>query len=169
MVAPPDYRDYLADLIEERYGSCYRFCKESGVDPGHLSRVFASRSDLSLPSLTHILKALHATLVIQPKEDLVERVGPEDSISKESSEAAVHEVPALISELYRIVDRLEGLFPGRPFTVDGHLLGSIGEVLAAYRYNLDLKRPSTSGCDADSAGRQDRNQDDATQVRLLSL
>lgn len=24
-VAPPDYRDYLADLIEERYGSRYRF------------------------------------------------------------------------------------------------------------------------------------------------
>ncbi|HVT60532.1 MAG TPA: hypothetical protein VHR45_19320 [Thermoanaerobaculia bacterium] len=76
-VAPPDYRDYLADLIEERYGSRYRFCKESGVDPGHLSRVFASRSELSLQSLQRILDALHAALVIQPEEDLAERVSPE--------------------------------------------------------------------------------------------
>lgn len=57
-VAPPDYRDYLADLIEERYGSRYRFCKEGGVDPGHLSRVFASRSELSVQNLQRILEAL---------------------------------------------------------------------------------------------------------------
>jgi transcriptional regulator with XRE-family HTH domain len=75
-VAAPDYRDYLADLIEQRYGSRYRFCQESGVDPGHLSRVFASRSELSLQSLHHILEALHAALVIQPKEDLAARISP---------------------------------------------------------------------------------------------
>src|SRR5579864_3826162 len=71
-VAPPDYRDYLADLIEERYGSRYRFCKETGIDPGHLSRVFASRSELSLQRLNHILEALHATLVIKPEGGAVE-------------------------------------------------------------------------------------------------
>jgi hypothetical protein len=76
-VAPPDYRDYLADLIEERYGSRYRFCKEAGVDPGHLSRVFASRSELSVQNLQRILEALHAALVIQPEEDLADRVSPE--------------------------------------------------------------------------------------------
>jgi transcriptional regulator with XRE-family HTH domain len=76
-VAPPDYRDYLADLIEERYGSRYRFCKETGVDPGHLSRVLASRSELSVQNLQRILEALHASLVIQPEEDLAERVSPE--------------------------------------------------------------------------------------------
>jgi hypothetical protein len=76
-VAPPDYRDYLADLIEERYGSRYRFCKEAGVDPGHLSRVFASRAELSVQNLQRILEALHAALVIQPVEDLAERVSPE--------------------------------------------------------------------------------------------
>jgi transcriptional regulator with XRE-family HTH domain len=76
-VAPPDYRDYLADLIEDRYGSRYRFCKETGVDPGHLSRVFASRSELSLQSLQRLLQALHASLVIQPEENLAERVSPE--------------------------------------------------------------------------------------------
>ena len=76
-VAVPDYRDYLADLIEERYGSRYRFCKETGVDPGHLSRVFASRSELSLQSLQRILDALHAALVIQPEESLTDSVSPE--------------------------------------------------------------------------------------------
>jgi hypothetical protein len=153
-IAPPDYRDYLADLIEERCGSRYRFCKDSGIDPGHLSRVFASRSELSLHSLKLILEALHATLLIRPKEELLEQVVLKDISGTQTTAtagaAAVQEVPALISELYRIVDRLEELFPGRPFTVDGHLLGSIGEVLAAYRYNLDLKRSSTPGCDADS-------------------
>ena len=76
-VATPDYRDYLADLIEERYGSRYRFCKEAGVDPGHLSRVLASRSELSVQNLQRILEALHAALVIEPEEDLAERVSLE--------------------------------------------------------------------------------------------
>lgn len=76
-VAPPDYRDYLADLIEERYGSRYRFCKETGVDPGHLSRVLASRSELSVQNLQRILEVLHAALVIQPEEEVAERVSPE--------------------------------------------------------------------------------------------
>jgi transcriptional regulator with XRE-family HTH domain len=75
-VAPPDYRDYLADLIEERYGSRYRFCKETGVDPGHLSRVLASRAELSVQSLQRILDVLHAALIIQPREALAERVSP---------------------------------------------------------------------------------------------
>src|SRR5450759_5312090 len=38
-VAPPDYRDYLQDLIEERFGSRNRFCTATGMDPGQLSRV----------------------------------------------------------------------------------------------------------------------------------
>jgi hypothetical protein len=76
-VALPDYRDYLADLIEEQFGSRYKFCQETGIDPGHLSRVFASRSDLSLQSLAGVLRALHAELVIQPADTLGESVGLE--------------------------------------------------------------------------------------------
>lgn len=75
-VGPPDYRDYLADLIEERYGSRYRFCKETGFDPGHLSRVFAGRSELSLQNLQQILVGMHASLVIRLEEDLAESVSP---------------------------------------------------------------------------------------------
>lgn len=75
-VASPDYRDYLADLIDERYGSRYRFCKETGVDAGHLSRVFASRSALSLQNLQKILNALGATMVVQSSDDVAARVSP---------------------------------------------------------------------------------------------
>ena len=78
-VAAPDYRDYLADLIEERYGSRYRFCKERGVDPGHLSRVLASRSDLSLASLTNLLGALGAVLTIQGEKELRDHASPAEA------------------------------------------------------------------------------------------
>src|SRR4051812_22617685 len=51
---------------------------------------------------------------------------------------AVQEAGILIRQIYQIVDRLEALFPGRHFTPDGHMVGSIGEVLAAARYGLEL-------------------------------
>ena len=58
------------------------------------------------------------------------------------------EVPALVSRLYTIVDELESLFPGRKFTPDGHLVGSIGEVMAACLYNLSLLPASAQNHDA---------------------
>jgi hypothetical protein len=57
-------------------------------------------------------------------------------------------VPALVRRLYRIVHDLEAAFPGRKFTLDGHLVGSIGEVLAAHRYGLALLPASAEGHDA---------------------
>lgn len=57
-------------------------------------------------------------------------------------------VPELIGRLYELVEELESLFPGRAFTPDGHLVGSIGEVLAAYRYKLLLHTASRAGHDA---------------------
>jgi transcriptional regulator with XRE-family HTH domain len=78
-VAPPDYRDYLADLIEEKYGSRYKFCKETGVDPGHLSRVFRSRADLSLSALEKLLHALGAALVVQPEDALKANTSPDEA------------------------------------------------------------------------------------------
>lgn len=57
-------------------------------------------------------------------------------------------VPSLIKELYAIVQNLEAHFPGRKFTPDGHLVGSIGEVLAAYYYKLELFPASTEKHDA---------------------
>jgi hypothetical protein len=48
-----------------------------------------------------------------------------------------------IKDLVESVRKLEALFPGRRFTLDGHLLGSIGEALAAELYGLKLFPAST--------------------------
>lgn len=58
------------------------------------------------------------------------------------------EVFALITDLYRVVDDLEALFPERKFTPDGHLIGSIGEVVAAQMFGLALLPSSTAKHDA---------------------
>lgn len=79
-VAAPDYRDYLADLIEERHGSRYRFCKATGMDPGHLSRILAGRSELSLQTLQRILEQLDAALVIQPGKTVTERLSRDRAV-----------------------------------------------------------------------------------------
>jgi len=62
----------------------------------------------------------------------------------------VLKVPELVIKLYRIVSELEELFPGRKFTPDGHLVGSIGEVIAAHDYNLQLLAASNPIHDAKS-------------------
>lgn len=55
--------------------------------------------------------------------------------------------PQLIANLYGVVAELEAMFK-RPFTPDGHMVGSIGEALAAHFYGLTLTPCSTPGCDA---------------------
>lgn len=62
-----------------------------------------------------------------------------------NNQPAVEAVPEIIEELYELVAKLETLFPGRSFTPDGHLVGSIGEVVAAHRYNLQLL-PASAEC-----------------------
>ena len=61
-------------------------------------------------------------------------------------EADNHErLAATIRELYGIVGKLENDYREhhRHFTLDGHLVGSIGEVYAAKRYGIDLFISST--------------------------
>ena len=60
----------------------------------------------------------------------------------------IDQIPVLVRALYRTVAELQTLFPDRPFTADGHLVGSLGEVIAADEYNLQLLPPSTEGHDA---------------------
>jgi hypothetical protein len=55
---------------------------------------------------------------------------------------------ALVKQLYATVNELEGMFPGRHFTPDGHMVGSLGECLVADVYNLELKTASNKGYDA---------------------
>lgn len=58
------------------------------------------------------------------------------------------DVTAHLDDLYAASEGLERLFPGRKFTLDGHLVGSVGEVVAAYMFDLDLNAASTQGHDA---------------------
>ena len=62
--------------------------------------------------------------------------------------APAEQLPALIGELFRVTKQLDRLFTGRPFTPDGHLVGSIGEVVADYIYGLELAPCSTPRIDA---------------------
>ena len=56
----------------------------------------------------------------------------------------------LLASLYGIVDRLETLFSSRKFTPDGHLVGSIGEVIAAHMFGLTLLPASYPDHDAEA-------------------
>lgn len=51
---------------------------------------------------------------------------------------AIDTIPGVVKRLYELVAELERSFPRRPFTPDGHLVGSLGEVLASHYYNLEL-------------------------------
>ncbi|MCX8500765.1 MAG: hypothetical protein ORO03_03585 [Alphaproteobacteria bacterium] len=57
-------------------------------------------------------------------------------------------LPCEVKELYKIVKKLEEKHPGRKFTLDGHLVGSLGEVIAAEHFNLKLCAQSNKGFDA---------------------
>jgi hypothetical protein len=56
-------------------------------------------------------------------------------------------LPEPVARIYRATADLEALYPGRKFTPDGHLVGSIGEVIAAKALGLTLHPMSRSGHD----------------------
>lgn len=63
-------------------------------------------------------------------------------------------LPPCVERLYEIVAELEMGYPGRKFTPDGHLVGSLGEVIAAGALGLILHPASYKGHDAvDADGR----------------
>jgi len=63
-------------------------------------------------------------------------------------------VKQLIEDVFRITAELQRM-TNRRFTPDGHLVGSLGEVIAANTYDLTLEPPSTKACDAkDRKGRR---------------
>ena len=73
-----------------------------------------------------------------------------------------------IKELYKITNELESSYPGRKFTIDGHLVGSIGEVIVAEHYGLELLRNSTETHDAVSAEGK-YIQIKATQINRIAI
>ena len=78
------------------------------------------------------------------------------------------QVAEKVQLLYKISQDLETLFPGRHYTPDGHMIGSIGEALAASFYGLDLFTASKETHDAKAPdGRL--VQIKATQIQRVSL
>src|ERR1700689_4637166 len=57
-------------------------------------------------------------------------------------------LPEPVARIYKAATELEALYPGRKFTPDGHLVGSIGEVIAAEALGLTLYPTSQPGHDA---------------------
>jgi hypothetical protein len=60
---------------------------------------------------------------------------------------------SLVKQLYSTVDELGQLakeqgYKDRPFTLDGHIVGTMGECLVAAAYGLELEEPSNKGYDA---------------------
>lgn len=69
----------------------------------------------------------------------------------DDSHLVMNEVATRLREIYGHVRRLEELFPGRSFTPDGHMVGSIGEAWAQWLYGVSLLPPSTERHDATCA------------------
>ena len=59
-----------------------------------------------------------------------------------------------VQQLIGIVKELEKDFSGRHFTLDGHLVGSIGEVMASYYYGIELYTASAVAHDGEVDGKQ---------------
>lgn len=77
-------------------------------------------------------------------------------------------ITEIIRGLFETIRELEQRYPGRKFSMDGHLLGSIGEVIAAEHYHLTLLPNSFKTYDAkDTQGRL--IQIKATQIDRIAI
>lgn len=75
-------------------------------------------------------------------------------------------LPLPVAAIYRAVAELEALYPGGKFTPDSHLVGSIGEVVAAEALGLTLYAMSYAGHEGRCAsGADDVGQADGRQER----
>lgn len=70
-----------------------------------------------------------------------EMVAPSHLPSKQPN-AVQGETRNLVRKMYALAEQLERLHEGRHFTPDGHMVGSIGEVIAEQRYDLTLYEAS---------------------------
>ena len=102
------------------------------------------------------------------EDDLISRRGAE-ARRKDNMPLDENKFPELIRELYKVVSKLETMFPGRPFTPDGHMVGSLAECFAEYYYDLSLLPCSTKGHDAEhQSGRVEIKATQASKVSLRS-
>ena len=77
-----------------------------------------------------------------------------------------------LKRLFQIVEQLEEEYAeyNRKFTIDGHLIGSIGEVLVAEAFDLALAKGATPVIDAHTKDGTNRTvQIKATQIDRVSF
>ena len=82
------------------------------------------------------------------------RISPNYSWVSQSPPMDTHMFPKLLRSIYDAVDALEAMFPGRHFTPDGHMVGSLGEALAAHHYGIQLSHASSQCHDGVCESRQ---------------
>ena len=70
------------------------------------------------------------------------------------TESKMQGIKTQVQKLIEIVNELEKDFPGRHFTLDGHLVGSIGEVMASYYYGIELYSASAVAHDGEVDGKR---------------
>ena len=75
--------------------------------------------------------------------------------------------PEILRSIYAAARELEAMFPGRHFTPDGHMVGSIGEALGGYFYGIKLYKASNTKHDGDCSGKE--VQIKATQRERIAL
>jgi hypothetical protein len=64
------------------------------------------------------------------------------------AEGSVRRIQELLRQLYAVTGELEREIPDRKFTLDGHLVGSLGEAVARHWYGLHLLESSAEVHDA---------------------
>lgn len=118
--------------------------------PGYFSRVMYAPRFLAWPNgYDWCADALYAEMA---DKGLLEKAAP---TAIRSSVGRLIPLPPAVAEIYRAVACLEAAYPGRKFTPDGHLVGSIGEVVAAEALGLKLYAASHPGHDAQDANGRD--------------
>ena len=78
----------------------------------------------------------------------------------------------IMRKLFQIVEQIETEYAdyNRKFTIDGHLIGSIGEVIVAEAFDLELEKNSTPVIDAHTKDGTNRTvQIKATQIDRVSF
>jgi hypothetical protein len=77
--------------------------------------------------------------------------------------------PEIMQRLYQVVSELESMFPGRPFTPDGRLIGSLAQCIAEHYYGLQLLPCSIPGHDAIAQAGDAKVEIKGTQGNTIAL
>lgn len=78
-------------------------------------------------------------------------------------------LPTPVAKIFEAVAELERLYPGRRFTPDGHLVGLIGEVVAAEALGLTLYPASNPGHDGHDGCREVQIKTIGTRAKGVSM